>query len=135
MRSLSACLCVVDGMTVMHNLERGEKHAALPPPPRLSDHIHSPFTVEEPPLFPPELPLNSFISCFGPPPPAFLLEQMSHCTIVFFFFLEARSLVLPSPCSLGLVQGMSRLRSSRLTTSRPIAGINLSPLFLPVEQD
>lgn len=46
----------------------------------------------------------------------------------------------PPSCASSLLRGprsmgMQRLSTSRLTTSRPHARINLSPLFLPVEQD
>ena len=129
MRPLSACLCVVDGMTVMHNLARVGNTLPLSFSLSLSG-IGCPITSILP--FRAFLKaLNSFIFFFF-----FLLLhpflQMSHCTIVVFF--TPRSLVPSalSPCSVGLVLWVQRrLRSSRLTTSRPLARINLSPLFLP----
>lgn len=118
----------------MHNLARGENTLRFPlrlgcP---ITSILHSEETLAGTAFSPgaaceffyllsflciPPLANESLHNCLPPPPQ------------------NPRSLVLPSPCSLGLVQGMSRLRSSRLTTSRPLAGINLSPLFLPVEQD
>lgn len=136
MRSLSACLCAVDGMTVMHNLECGENMLCSLSGLAVRSHPFSIYSrhcfLEEPDLNTPLLSVFSFFFFLL----SFTLLQMSQCTIVVF--LPPVPCSIHSPCSLGLVlwvQRMSRLRSSRLTTSRPLARINLSPLFLPVEQD
>lgn len=139
MRPLSGCLCVLDGMTVMHNLAHVENMLCTLSLARLSDHIHSALRADiHRHCFLEEPALNSSLSSFSFPGSlhAFFL-QMSNCTIVVYFFFYPRSLV-PSAALWALVlwvQQQSRLRSSRLTTSRPLASINLSPLFLPVEQD
>lgn len=121
-------------MTVMHNLARGENAARFPP--RLGCPITSILHSEETlagTAFSWGAASELFYLLSFPCIPAFAKESLHNCPPPPL--QNPWSLALPSPCSLGLVRGMSRLRSSRLTTSRPLAGINLSPLFLPVEQD
>lgn len=133
MRPLSACLCAVDGMTVMHNLVCVENMlcslsgSGCP----ITSILHLQQTFTGTAFLRSRLRILSFIFFFSPLSTLFANESLQDCC-----------LFTPSPLFHPLfllswlgVQRLSRLRSPRLTTSRPLARINLSPLFLPVEQD
>lgn len=87
MRSLSACLCAVDGMTVMHNLVHGENTLRSLSASAVRSHPFSIYCRGDTRRHRFFLRsclwiLLSVVFFF----PAFLRVQMSHCTIVFFFF-------------------------------------------------
>lgn len=96
MRSLSASLCAVDGMTVMHNLVHGENTLRSRSASAVRSH---PFSIYcrgdfHRHCFFLRSCLWILFCCFFLCIPSCANESLNNCLVFFFFFLET-----PVPCS------------------------------------
>lgn len=160
MRPLSGCLCAPDGMTAMHNLAGVKNMPVLPlwmACVQICSSVLQEFlllsslsqmSVNCPCLEPlPRWKVWLFGHVSGEnaqTPHSEAPQSIQHLIRGTFFKSSSFLSLIPSPLFAQLPSSpvfvpssaeMQRLSTSALTTGRPYARINLSPLFLPVEQD